>query len=131
MIGADTNVLIRFLVHDDQEQASRADRFFAERSIADPAFISLVVIVEATWVLTRRYGFDVDAVARAVSALLTTDGIVVQAPDVVRRAMRDARQERADFADAVIAHLGVEAGCVGTVTFDRRAAAVPGMLSIS
>jgi predicted nucleic-acid-binding protein len=131
MIGVDTNVLVRFLVHDDPEQGARADRFFAERSVGDPAFVSLVVVVETTWVLARRYGFDIATIARAVSALLTTDEVVVEAPDIVRRAMRDARVDRTDFADAVIAHLGVEAGCDGTVTFDRRAAAAPGMLSIA
>ena len=131
MIGVDTNVLVRFLVHDDKVQAARADRFFADRSIADPAFVSLIVIVETTWVLARRYGFGFDAIAKAVRALLTTDEVVVQSPDVVRRAIQDAQGAAVDFADAVIARLGVDADCDGTVTFDRRATALPGMLSIA
>ena len=51
MIGVDTNVLVRFLVHDDEEQFDRADRFFTERTVADPAFIALVVVF---WLMVTK-----------------------------------------------------------------------------
>jgi len=127
MIGVDTNVLVRFLVHDDEEQFNRADRFFTERTVADPAFIALVVIVETAWVLRRRYGSDAAAIAHAVMALMGADEVVVQAPDVVRRAIRDSQGSGVDLADAIIAQLGIDADCDYTVTFDRRAAQAPGM----
>jgi len=42
--------------------------------------------------------------------------------------MRDAFKARADFAHAVMSHLGIDADCGYTVTFDRSAANLPGML---
>jgi len=54
MIGLDTNILVRFLVHDDEEQYGHVDRFFTERTVGDPAFVALVVVVLAAG--TRRVG---------------------------------------------------------------------------
>jgi predicted nucleic-acid-binding protein len=41
-------------------------------------------------------------------------------------AMIAMKQGQGSFADAVIAALGVKAGCSSTVTFDRKALRVPG-----
>ena len=125
MIGVDTNVLVRYFARDDESFASAADTFLAERTSADPAFISLVVAIETFWVLRNTYRVDSGAIARAMRVLLDSETIVFQAPDVVRRALRDSEH---NFADAVIAILGVDAGCDYTVTFDRTASALPGML---
>ncbi|MEO8527621.1 MAG: type II toxin-antitoxin system VapC family toxin [Pseudolysinimonas sp.] len=128
MIGVDTNVLVRHLVHDDPSQVARVDSFFADRSIADPAYVSLICLVETTWVLGRRYGFTAEVVTRTIQDLLDVEEVVIQAPDVVRRALRDASVAGTAFADSVIAQLGIDAGCDYTVTFDRKAADLPGML---
>jgi predicted nucleic-acid-binding protein len=127
MIGVDTNILIRFLVHDDEKQFGRVDRFFSERTVGDPAFIALVVVVETAWVLRRQYRFSAEAIAKAIMALVGADEVVIQAPDVVRRAIRDTEGTGVDLADAIIAQLGIDADCDETVTFDRRAAELPGM----
>lgn len=127
MIGIDTNVLVHFLVRDDEEQFARVDRFFSERTYGDPVFIALVVVVETAWVLRRQYRFSAEAVARAMMALLGADEVVIQAPDVVRRAIRDTDGTAIDLADAIIAQLGIDAGCDYTVTLDRRAKDLPGM----
>jgi predicted nucleic-acid-binding protein len=127
MIGVDTNVLVRFLARDDEKQFVRAQRFFSERTVGDPAFIALVVVIESVWVLRGRYRLGMEAIAKAILALLTADEVVIQAPDVVRRAIRDTHGTGIDLADAIIAHLGIDSGCDYTVTLDRRAAELPGM----
>jgi predicted nucleic-acid-binding protein len=127
MIAVDTNILVRFLVHDDEKQYERVERFFTERTVGDPVFVTLVVVVETVWVLRRRYRFGAEAIARAMLALLGADEVVIQAPDVVRRAIRDAEGTGVDLADAIIAQLGIDADCDAMVTFDRRAAELPGM----
>jgi len=54
MIGLDTNVLVRYLAQDEPNQAARATRLIEEElSVAEPGFISLVVLVELCWVLKR------------------------------------------------------------------------------
>ena len=130
MIGVDTNVLLRFLLNDDPEQSPRAAQFFAERGPADPAFLSLVAVLEAVWVLRRRLKRSEEEVARMLRGLLGSDRVVVEHEQLVIRALRDTEQTGADFADAVIAHLGVERGCDLTVTLDRSAANLPGMLAL-
>lgn len=128
MIGIDTNVLIRDAVNDDPVQSPQAHRLLASLTHEDPGFVSLVAVVEAVWTLKRAYRADAASIQRFVSALLAAREIVVQAPDVVRRALNDARETGADFSDAVIALLAIDADCDYTVTFDRNAAKLPGML---
>lgn len=130
MIGVDTNVLVRYLTRDDEQQFERSEKFFSERSSADPAFISLVVVVETAWVLASSFRQPPAAVARALTGLLSVDEVVVQAPDVVRRAIRDSLSASASVSDAIIAHLAIDATCDYTVTFDRKAAELPGMLAL-
>ncbi len=128
MIGVDSNVLLRDATGDDPEQAAKAARFLDERSAADPAFVSVVVLIETTWTLARTYRRSPTEIATYVRRLLGAKEIVVQASAAVRRALDDVEGTRADLSDAIIAHLAVDADCDYTVTFDRRAAELPGML---
>jgi len=121
------SVLVRYLTRDDEPFALAADTFLSQRTSTDPAFISLNVAVETFWVLRHTYRIDSSAIARAMRALLDTDTVVFQAPDVVRRALRESEH---NFADSLIAILGVDAGCDYTVTFDRAASTLPGMFRL-
>jgi predicted nucleic-acid-binding protein len=130
VIGVDTNVLLRYLLDDDPRQSPKAAAFFEARSDEDPAFVSVVAIVEVVWNLKARERLSSDRVAAALRALLSAREIVVQAPDVVRRAIRDSEEHGTDIADAVIADLGIDADCHYTVTFDRKASDLPGMRAL-
>lgn len=128
MIGVDTNVLVRHLTADDPEQSPRASAFFAERSADDPAAISIVTLVETVSVLMRGYGVPQGRVHAIVRALCGSRDVVVHHEAAVIRALRDADDAGCELADALIAHLGNDGGADGTVTFDKQAAALPGML---
>jgi predicted nucleic-acid-binding protein len=127
MIGLDTNVLVRHVTHDDAAQTESVERFLATLTRSDPGFVSLATILELVWTLQRTYQFDLESVARYVFGLLASDEIVVQAPDVVRRGLAHALDAPGGFADAVVGLLAIDAGCDYTVTFDKRAARLPGM----
>jgi len=131
MIGVDANVLIRHAVQDDPVQSPIASRFFDGLTEDQPGFISVVALVETTWTLRRSYKFEAGSVALFVERLLASREIVVQGSAAVRRGVSDANDSGADLSDAIIAHLGIDAGCNSTVTFDRRAALLPGMLELS
>lgn len=81
MIALDTNVLVRFLVVDDEAQAAQATSLI-EQAIADDAalFISDVVLCETVWVLTARYGFSRVEVAAVLRRLLEADHLSFPAP---------------------------------------------------
>jgi predicted nucleic-acid-binding protein len=52
MIGLDTNVLVRFLVRDGEEQFERASKLIRRRAQdGQPVRISLLVLLETEWVL--------------------------------------------------------------------------------
>ena len=56
MIGLDTNVLVRYLVRDDAEQAEAARSLLESLTVDSPGYVCREVTVEVVWVLERRYG---------------------------------------------------------------------------
>ncbi len=125
MIAIDTNVLVRYVVGDDPVQSAQAARFLEDALTPEsPGFVSLIVVVELSWVLARAYRASGETVRDVLRRLLESRQIVVQSADVVERALTPAE---GDLADALIHHLGVAAGCDRTVTFDRRFARMAGV----
>lgn len=122
MIGLDTNVVVRYLIQDEPDQAAAASAVIEALTEKDPGFLSLVTVVELHWVLRRAYKVNADRCADLIEGLLNARELRVDQDSVVRSALAGSRDGQ-DFADAAIAELGRIAGCDHTVTFDRRAAA--------
>jgi predicted nucleic-acid-binding protein len=97
-----------------------------EVSAANPGFICVVVMVETAWVLDRAYGFAPEEIAAAIERMLQADGLLVENEQEVFAAMIALRDGRGEFADALIGALGAKAGCSRALTFDRKAARLPG-----
>lgn len=131
MIGLDTNVLIRYLVQDDEAQASAAEDVIDTLTPAVPGFISIVALAEIAWVLRSVYRVPDAEILPIVEGFLSAEEIRVQHPDVVRRAVGTARLESVGFADALIGCLGELEACTTTMTFDRRAAGASTMTLIA
>ena len=131
MIGLDTNVLARYLTQDDVRQAALASRLIEnELTIASPGFISLVVLAELCWVLSRLYSATMDELADMISDLLNTPQIQVERREVVQAAIRRfkrGKSRKAGLVDALIAELARSEGCTSTVTFDKAAVRAAGM----
>ena len=127
MIGLDTNVLVRFLTQDDPEQGPLAHALIGSLSEAEPGFVCREVVVELVWVLERAYGLPRERIAAAVEGLLEAQDLVVETADRVAIAVQRYRQGGAGFSDQMIGLAAVAAGCHETVTFDRKAAAMPGL----
>jgi predicted nucleic-acid-binding protein len=126
MIGLDTNVLVRYLVRDDLEQASRARRAIEQSLSADnPGYISLVALVELSWVLERSYRLSPAELADVLYGLLASEVFLLQNELEVHIAYRRFREGHG-FSDALIDAVNSSAGCAQTLTFDRRASRLPG-----
>ena len=122
MTGIDTNVLVRYLVQDDLEQAKKATRFIATQCTADdPGYINRVVLCELVWVLETAYGYPRETVAPVLERLLRTTQFRIEDHPEAWLSLREY-QQGADFADTLIATLNRRAGCARTMTFDRKAA---------
>jgi predicted nucleic-acid-binding protein len=127
MIGVDTNVLVRYIVADDQDQTSRAAAFLEKAiSVDDPGFVSVVVLVELVWVLERTYRFSPGEIARAIESMLRAEPLWVDRRAEVVEALGAFQTRQGSFADALIAALARRAGCSHVVTFDKQAARLPG-----
>ena len=131
MIGLDTNVLARYLTQDDARQAALASQLIEnELTIASPGFISLVVLAELCWVLSRLYSATMDELADLISDLLNTPQIQVERREVVQAAIRrfnQGKSRKAGLVDALIAEIAGSEGCTSTVTFDKAAVRAAGM----
>jgi predicted nucleic-acid-binding protein len=127
MIGLDTNILVRYLTQDDPFQSATATEIIERRLTEEaPGFVSIVSMVETVWVLDRAYGLPAQEIAAAVERVLQTDVLVVENEREVFGAMIALKQGQGSFADSVIAALGARAGCSCTLTFDPKAARLPG-----
>ena len=102
MIALDTNVLVRYLVDDDAEQAEAARALLAELTTERPGFICREVTVELVWVLQRAYGCSRDRIATVLEKLVATEELEVESVDDVARAALRYRRGDAGFSDLMI-----------------------------
>jgi predicted nucleic-acid-binding protein len=126
VIGLDTNVVLRFLVGDDDVQAERSARVIRQAAARrEPLFLNPIVLVEMVWALGSSYQHSRAEIADALEDLLDADGLEIPDRDAVRAAVEEYRTSKADFADALIGRLNQRAGCRDTLTFDRRLKPLP------
>jgi len=115
MRAVDTNVLVRLVTRDDPRQVAAAEAF-----VAPGAWVSHVVLVEATWVLTSVYGLEPRALATAVEMLLNHRELTIQDPEVVAAALEQYRKRPVvGFSDCLVMELARKAGHLPLGTFDR------------
>jgi predicted nucleic-acid-binding protein len=127
VIGLDTNILVRFLTHDDPKQTPIAIDIITNRVSEDvPGFVSLVTLAETAWVLDRIYGLDKRKIGEAMRSLAQLPAIRLQSEAEAMGAIVAAQRDGADIPDVLIATLGLTSGCMTTLTFDRKASRLPG-----
>jgi len=121
----DTNVLVRFLVRDDAEQADRARKAMERESI----FLCRTVLLETEWVLRYTYEFDRGSVNQALMKVCGLPQVVVEDTAIVTQALA-WHAEGFDFADAL--HLAASRRAQAFYSFDqslakkaRKAATIP------
>ena len=121
MIGLDTNVLVRYVVEDDEHQAARAVALIeGAAGRGERLFVAEIVLCELAWVLSVAYRRSRRDIARVLKAVLKTAQFEVQDADVAHRALTCYEAGSADFADYVVAERAAEAGCKSCATFDKK-----------
>ena len=129
MLGIDTNVLVRFLVLDDQTQFEKARKLLKrEVSSGRRVFINQLVLLEAEWVLRSRYGLTKTQMLETISGLLDAPDIQLEDEPAVEEALFIWRDAKADFADCLIGARNRRLGCKATATFDTKALKLPGFI---
>lgn len=71
MKAIDTNVLIRFLVKDNEQQADLVYKLFKEaESLKEALFVPIVVVLETIWVLESVYKIPRQEIVDSMNELL-------------------------------------------------------------
>lgn len=132
MPALDTNVLVRWLVQDDETQAEQVEAMLRS-AIANrrTLFVPCTVILELEWVLRSRYGYTKAAVVQGLDSLLEAEELDIQFESAIERALYLYRQSRANFADCL--HVGLSAATerLPFVTFDERASRLAGAVLLA
>jgi predicted nucleic-acid-binding protein len=115
-IAPDTNLLVRVIVGDDSQQTETARRCISE---ADTIFLTLPVLCETAWVLTKVYGVSRQDLDRAIRALIGAANTVFDETAV--SVGLNLLNAGGDFADGVIAAAGIGMGAQTFVSFDQDA----------
>lgn len=127
MIALDTNVLVRFLVRDDEKHAAAANELLSSLTVEEPGFVCREVVVELVWVLERAYGFPRDQIADVLEHLVSTEVLVIEtAEDVALTAFR-YRAGGVGISDLMILAAAERAEALPVYTFDRKAARQEGV----
>lgn len=120
MIALDTNVLVRFLVEDDEKQSQRATQLIRNaQKRGEQLFIGDIVMCETVWVLSTSYDFSRPEIVRVMSGLLRARGVVFNSSDRLARALQAYASSKGDFADYLIREHASDAGADTVATFDR------------
>jgi predicted nucleic-acid-binding protein len=131
MLGLDTNVLVRFLVRDDEKQFERARRLLQrETGRGEAVLISLLVLLEAEWVLRSRYELPKSEIAGAFSGLLDSAELVFEDEASVEQALLVWKESSAQFADCLIGAHHTKFQCRATASFDDKALRLPGFVRV-
>lgn len=123
MRAVDTNVLVRLVARDDEKQVAAAESF-----IGKGAWVSHLVLVEATWVLAAVYELAHPEIATAIEMLLHHRDLIIQDSDTVAAALEHYRRRPAlGFSDCLILEVARKAGHVPLGTFDRNLGKLDGV----
>lgn len=120
VLGADTNVLVRFLTRDDPVQSPKSYQLFTDAA-NQPIRVCVVALVELVWVLHKVKRWPLAEVFDACEELLDSSDFEFEERELIVRALDEARQADCDLADALIALFNHRAGCESTATFDGNA----------
>jgi predicted nucleic-acid-binding protein len=119
MRSADTNVLVRLITADDREQYARVRG-------AGVLWVSHVVLLELSWVLSSVYKYDEQKLSRAIAMLAAHEDVVLEDAIVVQAALGIFEQRPAlGFGDCLVLEVARKEGLV-LLTLDRALGGMQG-----
>jgi predicted nucleic-acid-binding protein len=122
MRAIDTNVLVRLITRDDSRQAAAAEAF-----VEEGAWVSVLALAEATWVLATVFELSSKDLAKMIEMLLDHRDLVLQDSEAVQDALKLFKAKPAlGFSDCLMLHVAQKAGHLPLGTFDRSLAKVDG-----
>jgi len=122
MIAVDTNILIRFLVKDDDAQASKVlERFKKAEVNKEIFFVALLVVLEVIWVLESVYEYSREEILSAIDCLTRLTILRFENIDLIHDFLSLSEKSNHDLSDMLIGLCAKHNGCAYTITFDKKA----------
>ena len=127
MASLDTNILVRYLVKDDELQFALAEKLIqAVLQAGQKLYIPITVTLELEWVLRSNFGFGKNQIIGAMSSLLASVDLFFESEAAAEVALALFQRNKTDFADCVHVALAHAAGESPLWTFDRAASKLDG-----
>lgn len=122
MKALDTNVLVRFLVRDDERQAETIYRIFKQAETdKEVFFVPLLVVLETVWVLESVYKIPRQEILYSINELILMPILKFETQSAILNFVSSARETKMDLSDFLIAYSAKFSGCECVLTFDKRA----------
>jgi len=122
MKGVDTNVLIRFLIGDDEQQTKKVYKIFKKAETQqNDFFVPLLVILELIWVLESVYAIPRNDILDTIRELTLMPILKFEHQSVLQQFTHAAQGNKYDLSDLLIAHSANAQGCETVITFDKKA----------
>lgn len=113
MVAVDTNVVVRLLTQDDEQQYNDSFKLFQEQDI----FMPDTVILETEWVLRFAYNFKPDEICKAFRNLFGLPNVQLTNGSLMGQVLQ-WHEHGLDFADVL--HLAQCQECSAIYTFDSK-----------
>lgn len=123
MKALDSNILIRFLVKDDERQAEIVYSLFKRaESEKDSFFVPLLFVLETIGVLESVYEVSLNDILDAFRELLSMPLLKFESQPAVQAFVSSAKEHPLDLSDLLIAQSAHHSGCEKVLTLDKQAA---------
>lgn len=96
MILFDSNMILRYLLNDNQAMADKAERYLE----AGDVFVTIEIIAEVVYVLKGVYSIERDEIANTVKSFLAL--VSCRDMDVLQFAITAYGEHNLDFVDCVL-----------------------------
>ena len=122
MKGIDTNILIRFLIGDEELQAKKVYNIFKKAEAEkNELFVPLLVILELIWVLESVYEISRTEILDVISELILMPILKFENQSALRKFTHAAQGNGYDLSALLIVYSAKVQGCETVITFDKKA----------
>ncbi len=126
MTALDTNILIRFLVRDDEKQAQAVFKKLKNaEDRRETLFVPLAVVLEMMWVLDSVYSMSRSEILDAFDSLKSMPILKFEKEHVIQTMVAEGMNTAIELPDLLIALSAKSNGCDSMFTFDRKALKYP------
>ena len=125
----DTNVMLRYLLNDHQDQSPRAKELFEALARGDRTVrMAESVVLETVFVLAKTYRIPRNSIRDELQLVIDLPGIVMPGKSIFRRVFELYTMKAGlSFADCYHVALTEHLGLTTIISFDRKLGSVPGI----